>query len=103
MVVFLGVVLDVNHGNKSKALVVVHGRTVFPAENPPCHTSLRSGVRSSIPLLFSIPFPKKSQIRRENAGTIRRPAYDCGFDHLSYFARDYKALFGEYPSETLRG
>ena len=25
-----------------------------------------------------------------------------GFEHFSYFARDYRALFGEYPSETLR-
>lgn len=30
-------------------------------------------------------------------------ALEYGFAHLSYFARDYHALFGEYPSETLRG
>lgn len=28
-------------------------------------------------------------------------ALGCGFQHLSYFAQDYRALFGEYPSETL--
>jgi AraC-like DNA-binding protein len=29
-------------------------------------------------------------------------AYDCGFGHLSDFARDYRSRFGESPSETLR-
>lgn len=28
-------------------------------------------------------------------------ALASGFQHLSYFSRDYHALFGEYPSETL--
>ena len=30
-------------------------------------------------------------------------ANDYEFTHLSYFSRDYKAQFGELPSETLRG
>jgi len=25
-----------------------------------------------------------------------------GFTHLGFFARDYKKMFGELPSETLR-
>ena len=28
-------------------------------------------------------------------------ALACGFEHLSYFAQDYRTLFAEYPSETL--
>ena len=30
-------------------------------------------------------------------------ALDCGFAHLGRFAMVYKAMFGESPSETLRG
>ena len=29
-------------------------------------------------------------------------ANDFGFTHLGYFSRDYKAQFGELPSETLQ-
>jgi AraC-like DNA-binding protein len=29
-------------------------------------------------------------------------AYACGFHNLGHFARDYRAAFGELPSETLR-
>jgi AraC family ethanolamine operon transcriptional activator len=35
--------------------------------------------------------------------SVTEVALDCGFSHLSYFALDYKKLFGECPSETLRG
>jgi AraC family ethanolamine operon transcriptional activator len=28
-------------------------------------------------------------------------ALRCGFSHMSYFARDYRALFGQTPSQTL--
>lgn len=34
--------------------------------------------------------------------TISQVAMDCGFWHLSQFAVDYKALFGESPSITFR-
>lgn len=34
-------------------------------------------------------------------GTVKRIAYDWGFVHLGRFARDYRRLFGEGPSETL--
>ena len=33
--------------------------------------------------------------------TVAEVARDYGFEHFSYFARDYRALFAEYPSETL--
>lgn len=29
-------------------------------------------------------------------------AFECGFPHPSLFSRDYAALYGELPSETLR-
>lgn len=39
-------------------------------------------------------------------GSGHRPissiAYDWGFTHMSQFARDYKRLFGELPSDSLR-
>jgi len=34
---------------------------------------------------------------------IAQAAADRGFGHLSHFAERYKALFGELPSQTLRG
>jgi AraC family transcriptional regulator, ethanolamine operon transcriptional activator len=34
--------------------------------------------------------------------SISEIAMDCGFWHLSQFAMDYKALFGESPSITVR-
>ena len=36
-----------------------------------------------------------------SAAMIKQLAYDNGFYHLGNFCRDYKALFGETPSETL--
>ncbi len=35
--------------------------------------------------------------------SIAQAAADRGFDHLSHFAQRYKALFGELPSQTMRG
>jgi AraC family transcriptional regulator, ethanolamine operon transcriptional activator len=35
--------------------------------------------------------------------SIAQAAADRGFNHLSHFAQRYKALFGELPSQTLRG
>ena len=34
---------------------------------------------------------------------VAQAAADRGFGHLSHFAERYKALFGELPSQTLRG
>jgi AraC-like DNA-binding protein len=34
---------------------------------------------------------------------VAQAAADRGFGHLSHFAESYKALFGELPSQTLRG
>jgi AraC family ethanolamine operon transcriptional activator len=47
----------------------------------------------------------RRRLREATAGelSVTKIANDCGFEHLSYFARDYKALFDESPSETLRG
>ena len=35
-------------------------------------------------------------------GAVKKIALDSGFWHLGHFAKDYHALFGENPSETLR-
>lgn len=47
-----------------------------------------------------------NEVRRQLRGNTARPisciAYDWGFSHLSQFAQDYRRLFGELPSETLR-
>jgi AraC-like DNA-binding protein len=37
----------------------------------------------------------------EEAVNVTQVAMQYGFRHLSYFSRDYRAMFGEYPSETL--
>lgn len=37
-----------------------------------------------------------------DATTIAETASQFGFWHLGYFARDYKQMFGELPSETLK-
>jgi AraC family ethanolamine operon transcriptional activator len=37
------------------------------------------------------------------AGSVSRVALDYGFSHLSLFAKSYGELFGELPSQTLRG
>lgn len=34
--------------------------------------------------------------------TVTEIAFDCGFGHLSKFAQDYKACYGETPSATAR-
>lgn len=41
------------------------------------------------------------RIAREG-GKITQVAGNCGYEHLSRFSRDYRARFGENPSETLR-
>jgi AraC-like DNA-binding protein len=38
---------------------------------------------------------------RSGRVTVSEVALDHGFGHFGYFARDYKTLFGELPSETL--
>ena len=34
--------------------------------------------------------------------TVSQATIDAGFDHLGHFARAYKELFGELPSQTPR-
>lgn len=41
------------------------------------------------------------RIRREEPELVKSVAFDHGFWHLGHFARDYRTLFGELPSETL--
>jgi AraC-like DNA-binding protein len=41
------------------------------------------------------------RIRREEPELVKSVALDHGFWHLGHFARDYRTLFGELPSETL--
>lgn len=38
---------------------------------------------------------------QSSPGAVKFAALDCGFLHLGHFARDYRMLFGENPSETL--
>ena len=33
--------------------------------------------------------------------SVTTAAMRCGFSHMSYFARDYRAQFGEFPAQTL--
>jgi AraC family ethanolamine operon transcriptional activator len=40
--------------------------------------------------------------RSPRIGSVHDAAARCGFWHLSQFARDYKKLFGDLPSESLR-
>jgi len=45
----------------------------------------------------------KSRLQSGDAQTsVTGIAYACGFHNLGHFARDYRAAFGELPSETLR-
>lgn len=39
---------------------------------------------------------------REDGRNVTDIAFDCGFTHLSKFAQDYRAMFGEKPSDTVR-
>lgn len=41
----------------------------------------------------------ESQVVRERENTIANVAANCGFNHASRFASDYKRLFGELPSK----
>lgn len=45
----------------------------------------------------------RRQLMRAHPGSSRviDIAMACGFSHMSYFARDYRALFGELPAQTL--
>ena len=38
----------------------------------------------------------------DRAASVTAIAMECGFSHLSKFARDYRTSYGESPSETLR-
>lgn len=44
----------------------------------------------------------RSALMRRHTATVTTIATDCGFYELGRFAGQYKALFGEYPSDTLR-
>ncbi|MEN3113454.1 helix-turn-helix domain-containing protein [Uliginosibacterium paludis] len=46
----------------------------------------------------------RRELRRGGpAQSVSQVAYDWGFTHLSQFARDYRQLFGELPSESRLG
>jgi AraC family ethanolamine operon transcriptional activator len=38
---------------------------------------------------------------KQGAGSVTDASLQWGFDHPSAFARDYQAMFGELPSQTL--
>lgn len=40
---------------------------------------------------------------RDGGATVQDVAAQWGFFHMGHFARDYRAMFGELPSQTLRG
>lgn len=40
---------------------------------------------------------------RSGGTTVQDVAAQWGFFHMGHFARDYRAMFGELPSQTLRG
>lgn len=40
---------------------------------------------------------------RDGGATVQAVAAQWGFFHMGHFSRDYKRLFGELPSQTLRG
>lgn len=40
---------------------------------------------------------------REGGATVQDVAAQWGFFHMGHFAHDYKQMFGELPSQTLRG
>lgn len=42
----------------------------------------------------------RRELRRDRSEPISTIAYAWGFSHLSQFARDYRQLFGELPSES---
>jgi len=48
---------------------------------------------------------RKALITLENPGrstSVTQVALKCGFQNTGHFAREYKSMFGELPSETLR-
>ncbi|MFQ5651673.1 MAG: ATP-binding protein [bacterium] len=42
---------------------------------------------------------RAAQLLRQKSGTVTEIAYEVGFNSLSHFARSFKALFGQLPSE----
>jgi transcriptional regulator GlxA family with amidase domain len=45
---------------------------------------------------------KELLLASRDGGSVTGTAMNCGFQNLSMFSREYKARFGEAPSETLR-
>ena len=52
--------------------------------------------------MLQITLPDGSKRDYEGPVSVADVAASWGFWHLSHFAADYKAMFGELPSETLR-
>ena len=69
--------------------------------------TLRSAVLDSTGMLLHryVRMKRLSTSREKlqhGAASVKSVALDCGFWHLSDFAREYRLLFGELPSSTLR-
>ena len=44
----------------------------------------------------------QANVRPQIEALVKQIAYSHGFSHLGHFSSDYRQLFGEAPSETLR-
>jgi AraC-like DNA-binding protein len=42
---------------------------------------------------------RAAELLRQKSGTVSEIAFQVGFNHLSYFARSFKAQYGQSPSE----
>jgi len=45
---------------------------------------------------------REEMLATQGAKSVTSIAMEWGFNHLGHFARDYRARFGELPSQTLR-
>lgn len=81
------------------ALIGVSQRTLEVC----CHESLGVGPKRYLVLRRLTQAWKALRAADPAATTVTRIAADCGFWHFGRFSAEYKKLYGESPSVTLRG